>query len=234
MPQLSKLLNRRGVIGEVNLLDSYPRIKRPLAERVQARANRGEVDRAIARKFGKEYFDGDRTQGYGGYFYDGRWKAVAKRMQEYYGLTSQDSILDVGCGKGFLLHDFRELIPGITVAGIDISSYAIEHTMEEVKPFCMVANALALPFPDKSFDLVISINVIHNLKLDGCAKAILEMERLSRKYKYVQVDSWRNEQERINLENWQLTVVTFMDTEQWKQFFAKVGYTGDFYWTITE
>ena len=86
---------------EVNLLDSYPRIKRPIAERVQARANRGEVDWAIAKKFGKEYFDGERTQGYGGYYYDGRWKAVVKRMQEYFGLTGQDSILDIGWGKGF-------------------------------------------------------------------------------------------------------------------------------------
>jgi len=197
-------------------------------------ASRGEADRAIAKKFGKEYFDGDRTQGYGGYYYDGRWKTVIKRMQEYYGLTSQDSILDVGSGKGFMLHDFRELIPGITIAGIEISPYALEHTMEDVKPFCTLANAKKLPFPDKSFDLVISINVVHNLGLDDCRQAIREMERVSRKYKYLQVDSWRNEEERINFENWQLTAVTFMDTEQWKQFFSNVGYTGDFYWTITE
>ena len=214
---------------EVNLLDSYPRVKRPISERVRA-----GVDRAVARKFGKEYFDGDRTQGYGGYYYDGRWKAVAKRMQEYYGLTSQDSILDVGSGKGFLLHDFCELIPGITVAGIEISLYGLQHTMEDVKPFCVLANAKELPFADKSFDLVISINVVHNLEFDDCCQAIREMERVSRKYKYLQVDSWRNEQERINFENWQLTAVTFMDTENWKKLFAKIGYTGEFYWTITE
>lgn len=214
---------------EVNLLDSYPRVKRPITERVRA-----GVDRPVARRFGREYFDGDRTQGYGGYYYDGRWKAISKRMQEYYGLSRQDSILDVGSGKGFLLHDFRELIPGITVAGIEISSYALEHTMEDVKPFCVLGNAKELPFPDKSFDLVISINVVHNLELDDCCQAIREMERVSRKYKYLQVDSWRNEQERINFENWQLTAVTFMDTENWKKLFAKIGYTGEFYWTITE
>jgi len=155
-------------------------------------------------------------------------------MQEYYGLTGQDSVLDIGCGKGFLLHDFGELIPGITVAGIEISPYALEHTMEDVKPFCMIANAVELPFPDKSFDLVISINVVHNLKFDDCCKAILEMERVSRRYKYLQVDSWRNEQERTSFENWQLTAETFMDTEAWKKLFAEIGYTGEFYWTITE
>lgn len=155
-------------------------------------------------------------------------------MQEYYGLTSQDSILDIGCGKGFLLHDFRELIPGITVVGIEISSYAIEHTMEDVKPFCILANTKELPFLDKSFDLVLSINTAHNLKVDDCCQAIWEMERVSRRYKYLQVDSWRNEQERINFENWQLTNETAMDPEGWKKLFAEIGYTGDFYWTITE
>lgn len=95
-------------------------------------------------------------------------------------------------------------------------------------------NAKELPFSDKSFDLVIAINTVHNLKIDDCSKAIMELERVSRKYKYLQVDSWRNEQERINLEQWQLTAETYMSTEDWKKLFAELGYTGDYYWTITE
>lgn len=218
---------------EVNLLDSYPRIKRPIEERAKFKARSAE-NRAIAKRFGFEYFDGSREQGYGGYHYDGRWKAVARRMIDFYGLTARDSILDVGSGKGFLLHDFREALPGATLAGIEISAYAVEHTMEAVKPHVRVGNAVALPFPDKSFDLVISINVVHNLPEPECRQAIREMERVSRRWKYVQVDSYRTEEEREALEKWQLTAELIWSTERWKRLFAEVGYTGDFYWTITE
>lgn len=218
---------------EINLLDTYPRIKRPIQERAAWKA-RSEENRAIAKRFAKEYFDGTREQGYGGYYYDGRWQAVAKRMIEYYNLKPDARVLDIGCAKGFLLHDFKLLLPDLFVCGIDISKYALQHVMEDVKPFCFLANAKDLPFPDKSFDLVISINVVHNLPFEECSKAIKEMERVSRKYKYLQVDSWRTEEERINFLNWQLTAQTYFDTEGWKKFFTEIGYTGDYYWTITE
>src|SRR5207253_2855014 len=108
---------------------------------------------------------------YGGYNYDGRWKPIVKRFSEHYDLTTSSKILDVGSGKGFMLHDFREALPGVTVAGIDISTYGVEHTLEDVKPFVQVGNATDLPYPDKSFDLVISINTIHNLKLEPLKKS---------------------------------------------------------------
>ncbi len=215
---------------EVNLLDSYPRVKRPIEDLARST----EENKAISRKFGFEYFDGDRKYGYGGYYYDGRWKAVAERMRDYYGLIAGGAVLDIGCAKGFLLYDLKELIPGIRVAGVDISEYAIENAMEDIKPFCQVANAASLPFPDKSFDLVISINTVHNLDRDGCRKAIQEMERVSRKYKYLQVDSWFNEEQREKLMKWYLTGLTFMGVEDWRKFFEECGYTGDYYWTITE
>lgn len=215
---------------EVNLLDSYLRVKRPIEDLARST----EENKAISRQFGFKYFDGDRKYGYGGYYYDGRWKAVAKRMRDYYALTAGDAVLDIGCAKGFLLHDLKELIPGLPVAGVDISEYAIANTMEDIKPFCQVANAASLPFPDKSFDLVISINTVHNLDRDGCKKAIQEMERVSRKYKYLQVDSWFNEEQREKLMKWYLTGLTFMGVEDWRKFFEECGYTGDYYWTITE
>ncbi len=215
---------------EVNLLDAYPRIKRPIREREHAVA----LQREVAKRFGREYFDGDRTQGYGGYRYDGRWVPVARRMAEFYGLKSGDRILDVGCAKGFLLHDFLQVLPGVDVAGVDISAYAIEHALDSVKPFLCVASADKLPFADESFDLVVSINTVHNLELERCKQAIREIERVSRKYKYIQVDSWLNEEQHQNLERWQLTALAYFDPAGWKRFFAEVGYTGDYYWTITE
>lgn len=217
-------------MGEVNLLDSYPRTRRPIREREVVKP----LQREIAKRFGREYFDGDRTQGYGGYRYDGRWIAVARRMEEFYGLIPGQRILDVGCGKGFLLHDFLQVIPGIRAAGLDVSAYAIENAMEDVRRFLVLGSADRLPFANNSFDLVVSINTVHNLGLDQCKQAISEMERVSRAHKYLQVDSWLTEEQRENFERWQLTAVTYFDPEGWRKLFIEVGYTGDHYWTITE
>lgn len=218
---------------EVNLLDAYPRTKRNLADRAEWKARTPE-NRAIAKRFGMEYFDGTRAQGYGGYRYDGRWKAVVRRMIEHYALKGTESILEIGCAKGFLLHDFRELLPSVRVAGIDVSPYALAHAMEDVKPFFQRANATDLPFRDQSFDLILSINVVHNLPDALCRRAIREMERVGRRHKYLQVDSFRNEEERWNLEQWQLTAELIYSPDQWKRLLAEEGYTGDVYWTITE
>lgn len=215
---------------EVNLLDTYPRVKRPIAERER------EVprQREIAKRFGREYFDGDRSQGYGGYRYDGRWVAVARRMIERYDLTTTSRILDIGCAKGFLLHDFRTLLPGVLVAGLEISRYAIENSMETVRPFLVQGSADDVTFADGSFDLVISINTAHNLPLERCRRAIEEMERVSRRHKYIQVDSYRNDQERENFQRWQLTALTHFEPDRWRTIFQECGYSGDYFWTITE
>lgn len=217
---------------EVNLLDVYPRSKRPIEERAFTLTVK---DRLLARRFGKEYFDGTRNQGYGGYNYHPRfWQPVVRRMQKYYRLNSKSTILDVGCGKGFLLYDFRELIPGITVAGIDISEYAIQNAMEDVKPSVSVENVKKLPFADKTFDLVIAINTVHNLPLEDCFVALQEIERVSQKYKFIIVDAWRTEEEKQNMIKWNLTGLTYFSTDGWKELFKLAGYTGDFYWFIAQ
>jgi SAM-dependent methyltransferase len=215
---------------EVNLLDGYPRIRRPIREREDAKP----FQRAVARRFGREYFDGARTQGYGGYHYDGRWVAVARRMQQFYGLTSSHRVLDVGCAKGFLLHDLRQTVPGMHIAGLDISSYAVKHAVEDVRPFLVIGSADRLPFADRAFDLVVSINTVHNLELPRCVEAIREMERVSRRWKYLQVDSYFTNAQRRDFERWQLTAMTHFDPEGWRQVFRNAGYSGDYYWTITE
>lgn len=213
---------------EIDLLENYPRTKRNIQERG---ATKTEEDREIARQFGKEFFDGDRKHGYGGYKYQSRfWQPVVPTIQAFYGLSAKSSLLDVGCGKGFMLHDFRELIPGITVRGVDISSYAIENAMESVKPFLSVANATSLPFDDKSFDCVISINTIHNLEIDLLAIALQEIERVSRKKSFITVDAYRTPEEKEAMEAWNLTAKTILHVDAWKLFFKKVGYTGDYFW----
>ncbi|MBI4179188.1 methyltransferase domain-containing protein [bacterium] len=182
---------------------------------------------AIARKFGREYWDGDRKFGYGGYFYDGRWRSVADALAKHYGLKAGDTVLDVGCGKAFLLYDLTQAVPGLAVQGIDISQYGIENAKEEVRPFLRPADAGELPFEDHSFDLVISINTLHNLECRRLDRALREIERVGRKHKYLVVESFRNEAEKVNLLYWQLTCRSFFSPEDWDWWFKQTGYTGD-------
>ncbi len=182
----------------------------------------------VAIQYGKEYWDGDRQYGYGGYKYDGRWRSVAEDMVKHYDLSAGDSILDVGCGKGFLLHEFTQVIPGVKIAGLDISPYAINHAKEEVKPFLRVGNATSLPYPDKSFDFVVSITTLHNLYNYELRRALQEIERVGRQKKHVIVESYRNEREKSNLLYWQLTCRSFYTPKEWEWFFAESGYTGDY------
>lgn len=217
---------------EINLLDEYPRSKRPINERaVEVK----DVDKEIARRFGKDYFDGSRLHGYGGYHYHPRfWQKTVRRFRDYYNLPKNASVLDVGCAKGFMLHDFKELMPSLTIAGIDVSHYALENAIDTVKPFLQLGNAKELPFPNKTFDLVTAINTVHNLPLEECKQAIREIQRVSRRHAFIVVDAWRNQKELENLEKWVVTCMTHMHVDEWKRLFNEVGYQGDFYWFIAE
>jgi len=215
---------------EIDLLVNYPKAKRDVEGRGQSKS---EADRAIARQFGKEFFDGERSTGYGGFKYFPRfWQPVIPTFQQHWGLTGASSVLDVGCAKGFMMHDLAELIPGITVKGIDVSEYAIENAMESMRPHVQVADARSLPFADKSFDVVISINTVHNLERADCAKALQEIERVARGKSFITVDAYRSEEERERMYAWNLTAKTIMHVDEWKAFFAEIGYSGDYYWFI--
>lgn len=218
------------VMPEINLLKNYPQTKRCPTERQAQKTP--EIQR-IARQFGQEFFDGDRLYGYGGYSYHSRfWQPVVPTFQKHYGLTAGSRILDVGCAKGFMLYDFIKLIPGIEVRGIDISSYAIENALPAVQPHLSVANAKKLPFADHSFDLVISINTVHNLPLAECKQAIAEIQRVTKKNAFLTVDAYRNNEEKALMDMWNLTAQTYMPVDQWIELFHEVGYQGDYFWFI--
>lgn len=223
----SDFLRKAHFMAEIDLMDSLPNVKRP----IEHRAEISEGDCILSKKLGKEYFDGTRQQGYGGYYYDGRWKSVVKRLQEYYRLTSDSKVLDVGCAKGFLLHDFLEEIPGITVAGIDISYYALTHCTDLVKPYLYLGNAKELPFPTRYFDLVISRNSLHNiLNYDETLEALREIERVSKKHKFVSIGAYENDEEKLRLDKWAVVATTYLHRKDWLKMFAEAGYTGDYYW----
>ena len=183
----------------------------------------------IACHFDKDYWDGERHVGYGGYNYDGRWRVVAEDMVRHYGLNSDSRILDVGCGKGFLLYEFTQIIPGCEVVGIDISRYAIENAKEEVRPFLKEGPADTLPFANDTFDFVVTINTLHNLYINQLWSALQEIERVGKdNTKHIIIESYRNEREKVNLMYWQLTCRAFHTPEEWEWLFKKTGYSGDY------
>jgi len=215
---------------EVNLLANYPKSKRNIFEREEQKS---EEARVIARKFDKEFFDGDRNHGYGGFTYNPKfWQPVIPDFIKYWGLNSKNVILDVGCAKGFMLYDLSKLIPGINLQGMDISDYAISNSIPEIRKYIQVANAKKIPFSDNSFDVVIAINTIHNLERAECAEALREITRVSKKYSFVTVDAYRNDEEREKMYAWNLTAKTIMSADDWKLFFKEVGYNGDYHWFI--
>jgi SAM-dependent methyltransferase len=215
---------------EVDLLVNYPKSKRNIMMRNEAKS---DEHRKIARTFGKQYFDGDRSFGYGGYRYNPRfWEPVIPTFADHYLLNNGQNILDVGCGKGFMLYDMSRLVPGIKVRGLDISQYAFDNSLEDIKPFIDVGNATDLPYSNNSFDLVISINTIHNLEQDDCIIALKEIERVSKGNSFVVVDAFRNDEERKRIDEWNITALTYLHVNEWADLFNEAGYSGDYYWFI--
>ncbi len=213
---------------EVNLLKSLPQSKR----NVKLRENKKTKEHIrISRLYGQEYFDGSRDYGYGGYKYDGRWQPVAKDIIDYFKLNKGDKVLDIGCAKGFLVKDLCDL--GIEAIGIDISQYAINNSIDGLKDRLYLANASKLPFPNDTFDAVLSINTIHNLDRNGCISALKEINRVAKGNKsFVQVDSFHTPEQKQVFESWVLTAKFYGYPSEWLEVFHEANYSGDWYWTI--
>ena len=183
----------------------------------------------IAKQYDKDYWDGDRRYGYGGYKYiPGRWRSVAEQLIKSYSLTSSSKVLDMGCGKGYLMYEIKLLVPDINIIGIDSSLYALKHAKDEIKPFLFKHKVEErLMYKDNEFDLVISMGVFHNLRLPDLKVALIEMDRVG-KCGYLMLESYRNENELFNLQCWALTAESFFDKEEWIWLYKHFGYTGDY------
>lgn len=217
---------------EFNLLKTVPNARRDVNLRLKDK----EANRLEAIKFGAAYFDGPREHGYGGYRYDGRWLKVAETACARYKLAAGQRVLDIGCAKGFFVHDLMQVIPGLEALGLDISEYALTHCHAEVGARLSLGSADALPFEDASFDAVFSINTVHNLEREGCIQALKEMTRVCKRPEncFVQVDAYRTAAELALFEDWMLTAKTYCTPDEWLKLFAEAGYRGDYFWTILE
>lgn len=218
-------------MAEVDLLARLPKTKRNIEKRKEAQT---PENIAAAREYGQQYFDGAREVGYGGYRYDGRWVPIAEDMVKHFGLKAGDRVLDVGCAKGFLVKDLMKVCPGLEVYGLDISNYALMNCEAEVIGRLHLGSADRLPFPDNSFQAVVSINTIHNFERPDAVRAVREIERLAPGRGFIQVDSYRTPEQRELFLSWVLSAKFHDYPEEWIKLFKEAGYTGDWYWTILE
>jgi len=219
-------------LNELAYIDFISPLHKATPRDYLARVNDPEFPKAkaaeLAKQWGFDYWDGDRRINYGGYNYiPGRWAPVAKLMIDHYGLKPGSKVLDVGCGKGFQIFELTQVLPGIVVRGIDISAYAIEHSKPEIKDLIDHGSAASLPYKDKSFDLVFSINTLHNLNNRDLDSSLREMERVG-KHKYLCVESYRNDSEKTNLLYWQVTCEQFNSPNDWEWWFELTHYSGDY------
>lgn len=211
----------------INLLSSFPKSKRNLKER-----NVNNKNIQLALKYSKEYFDGNRSQGYGGYYYDGRWVKVARKIIKLFKLKNNSKFLDVGCAKGFLMHDLKVILPRIKIYGIDVSKYAKENSIMNIRKNIKIMNCKNIKYKTNSFDGLVAINVVHNLNLDQCKKSIKEIQRVSNGKAFIQVDAYRDEFEFKILKKWILTAKTYLKPNEWIDLFEECGYTGYYDFTI--
>lgn len=213
---------------KINLLKSLPETwsKKPFKTRSRASVK----DKILSWKLDKEYFDGSREQGYGGYKYDGRWRQVAKDIIKHYSLKDNAKILDIGCAKGFLLEEFRRILKKPILCGVDISSYAISKSINKGK-YLSISNATCLPFDTNYFDLVLSINSLHNiLDIDNLKLAFKEMNRVSKKNIYITIGSYKNAIEKKKIDNWAVVASSYMSNSGWVKFFKLMKYESDYWW----
>ena len=182
-----------------------------------------------AKEYEADYWDGDRRFGYGGYKYlAGRWKPVAQALIKNYNLSNDSSVLDIGCGKGFLLYEMKLLLPNLRISGFDISNHGISTAKQEVKEQLFIHRAQdPFPYQKDEFDLAISLGCLHNLRIFELEIALKEMERVSSS-SYLMLESYRDEQEQFNLQCWALTCESFFDTKEWIWLFEHFGYKGDY------
>jgi len=213
---------------EINLLEGYPSPEKP---RLVSNNLRTINHRLVACKRDQIFFDGDRNFGYGGYVYDGRWKTIANNIISSYSLNKSEKILQINSEKGFLLKDLKDKNSDLQVYGTETSQYAIQNTLKEIKNDIFYTKPTKLPFPDNYFDFVIALGVIYTLNLEEALKTINEINRITKKFSFITLASYENDNDYFLFKDWTLLGTTILKKAEWKEVLASLNYTGDYFFT---
>ena len=203
--------------------------KKAVKVRSKYAKTRTVINKMYAWELGKEYYDGKRINGYGGFKYDGRWKTMLPRIIKRYKLTKKSKVLDLGCKKGFLLKDLNILIPGIKSYGIENHTYAIKKAVK-CKSKLILSDYYKIPFKNKYFDFVIAFNSLYMQNLGDVIKSLKEIKRVSKK-SYIVLASGENDLERNKFYRWTLIGTSILLKKEWKTLFKKIKFKGDYYFS---
>ena len=190
-------------------------------------------NKLIAWELEKEYYDGDRNNGYGGFSYDGRWLKLLPDFIKRYKLNNNSKILDLGCKKGFIMKDLKILLPGAKVYGIEDHKYPIKNAEKEIKKNIIFSNYYEIPFKKNYFDLVIGFSSIYKYNFQDVVKTIREINRVSRK-SFFTVASYSNRKEKEIFDRWTLLGTTILSKKEWLELFRLLKYKGDYYFTTAK
>lgn len=206
--------------------------KKPVRVRAKVAKERTVINKMYAWELGKEYYDGSRLNGYGGFKYDGRWLKLLPKIIKRYKLNNKSKVLDLGCKKGFLLKDLNILLPGIKSYGIENHPYAIKNSVN-CKSKLILSDYTKLPFKNKSLDFVIAFNSLYMQNLGDVIKSLKEIERVSKK-SYIVLASGENDEERNKFYKWTLIGTSILLKKEWKTLFKKIKFKGDYYFSSSK
>lgn len=192
-------------------------------------ANRTIKNRLIAWEKGKEFYDGDRQNGYGGLKYDGRMKPVAEELCKKYKLNNESSVLHLGCDRGYLLYEFLHLYPLMRVRGTETSVYARNTAAHPIRLGIRIEPYTSITFADyKGYDLVIANGPVYTLSLGDAVQCLREIQRVGRNATItLAIDS-------PLMRKWSLLGTTFLSEEEWEEVLKYAGYTGDYKFVTAE
>ena len=203
--------------------------KKPVKVRGKVAKERTVLNKIKAWELGKDYYDGNRLNGYGGFKYDGRWLKMLPKIIKKYKLTKNSKVLDLGCKKGFLLKDLNILLPGIKTVGIENHAYALKKSVK-CQSKLLQSEYYKIPYKNKHFDFVIAFNSLYMYNLGDVIKSLKEIERVSKK-SYIVLASGENDKERNKFYKWTLIGTSILLQKEWKKLFKDIGFEGDYYFS---